>query len=126
MGLAIRLIVSGKVDPAGCDPTDDRDFQIALLAGWPSYWNSRTGPTLTERTLAAVVAMLASFQAWLTLIERLSRLCVDHFVDLRVPLCHDVFSFRCSVFREGHDCIALGRVMHEDKTTGNGLVGIGN
>src|SRR5262249_17370877 len=36
------------------------DFQMALLAGRPLYSNSRTVPTLTERTLAALVAIGSS------------------------------------------------------------------
>src|SRR4029077_12329696 len=36
------------------------DFQMALLAGRPLYSNSRTVPTLTDRTLATLVAIGSS------------------------------------------------------------------
>ena len=60
--LAIRLVVSGEVDPSGCDPPGAGDFQIALLAGRPLYSNVRTLPTLTERTVPAVVTISVSVQ----------------------------------------------------------------
>ena len=57
--------VDGLVGPPVClaiRPTAG-DFQIALLAGRPPYSNSRTVPTLTERTLPPVVAIRLSRSA---------------------------------------------------------------
>src|SRR5262249_55779072 len=60
MRFSIRLGVSVEVYTRAAIRPATGDFQMALLARRPLYSNSRTVPTLTERTLAALVAIGSS------------------------------------------------------------------